>query len=197
MNTEVMFSSKSDEWTTPLDFFKKLNDIFHFTLDPAATPENALCKKFYTYEDDGLIQNWYGEITFLNPPYGRGIAKWMKKCADQRELAEIIQESSPCPGREKRSLIVALIPSRTDTKWMHRYVYGVADWIVDIKGRLKFDNPTMDWDKPTSAPFPSRLAIYGYALDKELYKLAKLGQIIKPVTLVKDERGYIRCLELS
>jgi hypothetical protein len=40
MNTDLMFSSKSDEWETPQDLFDKLNEEFHFTLDPCATHEN-------------------------------------------------------------------------------------------------------------------------------------------------------------
>lgn len=28
MNTEVMFSSKTDQWSTPQDFFDKLNEEF-------------------------------------------------------------------------------------------------------------------------------------------------------------------------
>ena len=57
----VMFSSKTSEWATPQEFFDNLNDEFHFTLDPCATKENAKCDKFYTIEDDGLLQDWGGD----------------------------------------------------------------------------------------------------------------------------------------
>ena len=50
----IHFSSKSNEWATPQDYFNKLNKEFEFTLDPCATKENAKCDKFYTLEDDGL-----------------------------------------------------------------------------------------------------------------------------------------------
>ena len=33
MNTDVMFSSKTDDWATPQDFFDELNREFGFTLD--------------------------------------------------------------------------------------------------------------------------------------------------------------------
>lgn len=56
MNTELMFSSKTDLWETPQDLFDKLNNEFHFTLDVCATPENAKCDSFYTKEQDGLSQ---------------------------------------------------------------------------------------------------------------------------------------------
>lgn len=50
MNTEVMFSSRTDLWSTPQEFFDKLNDEFQFTLDVCALPENAKCSRYYTPE---------------------------------------------------------------------------------------------------------------------------------------------------
>ena len=68
MNTEVMFSSKTDQWATPKDFFDKLNDEFHFTLDPCADEFNHKCEKYYKKEDDGLKQSWQNERVFCNHP---------------------------------------------------------------------------------------------------------------------------------
>jgi site-specific DNA-methyltransferase (adenine-specific) len=65
MNTDVMFSSQSNEWATPQSFFDKLNKEFGFTLDPCSTHENAKCEKHYTIEEDGLSQNWGGAGGFL------------------------------------------------------------------------------------------------------------------------------------
>lgn len=79
MNKEVMFSSATDQWATPQYFFDKLDEEFHFTLDPCSTHENAKCKKHYTIEDDGLKQDWSGETVFCNPPYGKEMPKWIKK----------------------------------------------------------------------------------------------------------------------
>lgn len=78
-----MFSSKSAEWETPKWLFSKLNNEFNFTLDPCATKENHLCDKYYTIKDDGLLQDWSGETVFVNPPYGRAIKDWVKKCYDE------------------------------------------------------------------------------------------------------------------
>ena len=36
MNTEVMFSSKTDSWATPINFFRELDEEFHFNHDPCA-----------------------------------------------------------------------------------------------------------------------------------------------------------------
>lgn len=76
MNKEVMFSSKTDLWETPQDFFDRLNEEFHFDLDVCAIPENAKCEKFYTPEMDGLSQPWDG-VCWCNPPYGRDVCRWV------------------------------------------------------------------------------------------------------------------------
>lgn len=61
---QVLFSSKEEAWSTPQDFFDKLDAEFHFTLDPAASEENAKCKKFFTKEQDGLSRSWGGRLYF-------------------------------------------------------------------------------------------------------------------------------------
>ena len=60
-----LFSSTTDQWATPQDFFDKLDAEFHFSLDPCASEENAKCKKYFTEEDNGLIQNWGGAKSIL------------------------------------------------------------------------------------------------------------------------------------
>ncbi len=140
MNTAVMFSSKTSEWETPQDFFDKLNAEFNFTLDPCATRENAKCAKYFTVEDDGLKQDWQGEIVFCNPPYGRAIKDWVKKCYEE--------------SRKENTTVVMLIPARTDTKHFHEYIYHKAKEIRFIKGRLKFGN------SKNSAPFPSMVVVF-------------------------------------
>ena len=60
LNTKLLYSSKEEKWATPQDFFDKLNDEFHFTLDAAASPDNAKCANYFTEEQDGLAQSWEG-----------------------------------------------------------------------------------------------------------------------------------------
>lgn len=141
-----MFSSANNKWCTPKGFFDKLNKEFNFTLDPCALPKSALCKKYFTPDDDGLKQSWDNEIVFCNPPYGREIGKWIKKAFES-----------------VGGVVVLLIPARTDTKYFHDYIYGKAE-IRFIKGRLKFVD--MDYNgkeedrKMSPAPFPSMVVVY-------------------------------------
>lgn len=140
MNTNVMFSSETDLWATPIDFFNKLNDEFNFTLDPCANEENHKCKKYYTKEQDGLSKSWTGEVVFCNPPYGRVIKHWVKK-----GYLESLNENTT---------VVMLLPARTDTCWFHEYIYNKAKEIRFVKGRLKFG------DSKNSAPFPSMVVVF-------------------------------------
>jgi len=150
MNRDLMFSSNSDEWETPKELFNKLNMEFHFTLDPCCTEKNKLCKKYYTKKENGLIQDWKGERVFINPPYGRNIGKWVKKCFEESQNGV---------------LCVMLIPARTDTKYFHDYIYNKAE-IKFLKGRLKFINRNLssyrdDGNfKISPAPFPSMIVVW-------------------------------------
>ena len=136
--TSGVFSSTTDLWATPQDFFDELNEEFEFTLDPCATPDNAKCAKFFTKERDGLKQDWSGERVFCNPPYGRAIGAWVKKCHDEAQ---------------KGTLVVMLIPARTDTSYFHDYIYHKAE-LRFIRGRLKFGGSQQ------GAPFPSMVVVY-------------------------------------
>ena len=136
MKVEGMFSSKTMEWTTPQELFNELDSRFHFNLDPCSTHENAKCEMHYTIEDDGLAQNWGGRRVFCNPPYGREIGKWIRKCSEEAQK----------PG----TVVVALLPARTDTRWFHEYIKDKTE-VEFIKGRLKFGT------SKNSAPFPSMI----------------------------------------
>ena len=140
MNTAAMFSSTTNEWETPQDFFDKLNEEFHFTLDPCATPQNAKCKKYYTVKEDGLKQDWQGETVFCNPPYGRAIKDWVRKCYEE--------------SKKPNTIVVMLIPARTDTTYFHDYIYHKAKEIRFVRGRLKFGN------SKNGAPFPSMVVVF-------------------------------------
>jgi site-specific DNA-methyltransferase (adenine-specific) len=139
-----LLTSTTDEWATPQDLFDRLDACFHFTLDPCATDENHKAPKYYTREQDGLKQDWGGEIIWCNPPYGRTIGEWIKRCAEHQGIA------------------VMLIPARTDTRWWHQYIDGNPNASVHfIKGRLKFGGAK------NPAPFPSAIVTFtNWRIDK-------------------------------
>ncbi len=140
---KVHFSSETDLWFTPHDFFKSCVEEFgEFDLDPAATADNAKADRFFTESDDGLNQEWIGELVWLNPPYGRVIPKWIDKALQEFDK-----------GNAKK--IVMLLPARTDTRWFWSFFERPDVETRFIKGRLKFGG------SKTAAPFPSCLVIVG------------------------------------
>ena len=65
MNTDVMFSSKTDAWATPPAFFRELDEEFNFNLDPCADEYNHKCDKYFTVKENGLLQDWGGDLLFM------------------------------------------------------------------------------------------------------------------------------------
>lgn len=67
MITKGMLTSNKDDWETPQDLFDKLNAFYGFTLDACASPKNAKCKKYYTKEQNSLVQDWNNDTIWCNP----------------------------------------------------------------------------------------------------------------------------------
>ena len=131
-----LFTSTTDNWSTPQDFFDKLNEEFHFDLDVCADDQNHKCEKYFTKEQDGLSQRWEG-IVWCNPPYGREIGDWVAAVSAHRDGG------------------VMRLPARTDTRWFHDYIYNNENAEIRfIKGRLKFGG------SKNSAPFPSMVVVF-------------------------------------
>ena len=137
MNTDLMFSSYDMTWGTPQSLFDQLNNEFNFNTDVCALSTNSKCSNYYTPEIDGLKQEWKGTC-WMNPPYGREIGIWLKKAYEESL---------------KGTIVVCLIPARTDTKYWHEYCMKASE-IRFVKGRLKFGNST------NSAPFPSAIIVF-------------------------------------
>lgn len=132
-------SSNTNEWATPIKTFQELDAEFHFNLDPCATHENHKCDKYYTIEEDGLQQDWGGQRVFCNPPYGRVIGDWVRKCYEESQKPDTV--------------VVMLIPARTDTAYFHDYIYHKAKEIRFVRGRLHFN-------EAGPAPFPSMIVVF-------------------------------------
>jgi phage N-6-adenine-methyltransferase len=129
-----------DDWETPPELLAAVIKRYgQFSLDPAATAENAKAPAFFTPVEDGLAQRWFGQV-WLNPPYSQ-TRRWMAKC-----VAE-------CEARNVRR-IVALVAARTDTRWFHETLATpFVEEIVALRGRVRFVGAEH------SAPFPSLLLV--------------------------------------
>lgn len=139
MVDKVLFSSTTDEWSTPQHIFDEWDKDCQFELDVCATPENAKCSRYFTRADDGLAQVWTGRC-WMNPPYGREIGLWVEKA--WRSVTN-----------GQANFVVCLLPARTDTRWFHDYCLKYGE-VTFIRGRLKFGGAT------NSAPFPSMIVVF-------------------------------------
>lgn len=120
-------------WGTPIYIFDPLNERFEFDIDVAADSSNAKLLRYFTKEENGLIQSWEGLRCFDNPEYGPfGPIEWLKK-----HVAEIDR----CP------LSTALVKAATDTAWFHRYGMEKATTGIIIEGRIPYDPPS-DYKAP-------------------------------------------------
>jgi hypothetical protein len=156
MVSKVLFSSKTPEWYTPESQVKlalRAMDVERFDLDrcsPSQTGEgtHVPANVYYTKELDGLAQQWHGKV-WINPPYGREIAKWAAKLYQEYNAGRVTEA-------------VALVPSRLDTNWFQDTLL-VSGCIALIAGRIKFISP--DGIK-SSATFPSTVFYFGPNRDR-------------------------------
>ena len=143
---KALFTSDSTEWETPQYLFDGLNREFNFTLDVCATHKNSKCKRFFSEETNGLLQDWTGEICWMNPPYSRTVGRWLLKAQDAAAAG---------------ATVVCLLPARTSNKWFFEYIWdglthkprtGVE--VRFLEGRVRFVGAE------SGAPFPSMIVIF-------------------------------------
>ena len=144
---ESLYSKEKYDWETPDALFNKLDEEFHFFMDLCANEKNAKCKFYFTEKKNALIQEWTGTC-WMNPPYGKGIDKWIEKAYSS--------------SINNFATIVCLLPVRSDTKWWHKYCMKAE--IRFLTKRLKFK------ESNNMATFPSAIVIFS--------KRSKLGMNI-------------------
>ena len=141
-----------DRGTDPA-LFAKLNERFQFTLDVAASAENAKCDRYFTIADDGLRQSWAGETVWCNPPFSN-IEPWVEKAWNEY-FGDIV--------------IVMLLPAnRTEQGWWQEWVEPHRDGtnggvrVEFLPGRPRFVAPGADGIGPNERPpFGCCLLIWG------------------------------------
>ena len=108
----------SDNWATPKEFYKMLDDEFGFDFDPCPLNEGEILP-----ENDGLRIAW-GGVNYVNPPYSRQLKEAF--------VLKAIEES------RKGKISVMLLPVSTSTRLFHEHIQPNAKEIRFIKGRIKF-----------------------------------------------------------
>lgn len=133
----------SDKWATPWPIVRQLEERYGvFDLDPCCEPHTAKAPTFYTAEDDGLAQPWFGNV-FVNPPFSNPRA-WCRRAIEAVRTGEADQ-------------VVMLLPAAVDTAWFHEIVWPNAE-LHFLRGRVRF----LGWrGTPLPSPrAPSMVAVF-------------------------------------
>ena len=146
-----------DEWLTPPGIIQFLGP---FDLDPCAPIVRPwdTAAKHYTIQDDGLVQPWEGRV-WCNPPYGPKLGQWLHKLADHGNG-------------------IALIFARTETETFFSEVWGRADAVLFIRGRLTFHHVSGEPAKENGGA-PSVLVAYGEENAKRLESVSAWGHFMR------------------
>jgi phage N-6-adenine-methyltransferase len=139
---------KVDDRRTPDSIWLPLHQRYGFTLDVAASAENAKTARYFTVEDDGLARSWAGERVWCNPPYS-DIRPWVAKA----------WQSMNDPGGPSPVIVMLLPANRTEQAWWQELVElwrdggtpihrGVTLSTRFLAGRPRFDVPDGTYSDP-------------------------------------------------
>ena len=148
MTQRVVLSSKRMDYGTPLDLFEKLNKVYNFDLDVAASDENHLCPAYFTEACSALDSKCWNTRAFCNPPYGRQLPKFVAKAI------EIVNQYDERGNHTGPKCVVFLMPARVGSRWFQELVFDSATAVLFLKGRLTFQGA------PNPAPFDSCIVEY-------------------------------------
>ena len=147
-----------------LDAVKKRFGIKAFAYDLAASNENTKGVRWFTKEQDSLVQDWTqlrGDC-FLNPEYA-DIAPWAEKAAASAWWEDARAKHGGGPAGDRR--IFFLVPAAVGSNWFAKFVDGKA-LVLLLNGRISFDG---------KSPFPKDniLCIYGMRPGYEVWSWKK------------------------
>lgn len=159
MTAPQLFTSNTPEWYTPAHIIALARQVLgEIDLDPASCDEaqkTVQATRYYTQNDNGLLQPWSGRI-WMNPPYGRNIIdKWTERLLWYIQIGTV-------------SSALALLPARTETAWFQPLHAYARCW---VRGRLQFVGAE------NGAPFPSVVVYFGKDVGMFADVFSELGPV--------------------
>lgn len=140
---------RTDDWLTPPGLLELLGP---FDLDPCASVDQPWPTATTMLTEGGLEADWSGRV-WCNPPYGPATWEWLNKLAAHDGGG------------------IALVFARTETRGFFEQVWGKADAVLFLKGRLHFHYPVTGERAKANAGGPSCLVAYS---KRDKYRLEKL-----------------------
>jgi len=105
---------------TPKEIWEDLSQEFDFTVDACASDKNHLVDRYWTKEQDALLQDWDHETIYCHPMYDRYIPKFVKKAS------------------ESQCLCVFLLPASTNSVYFHQYFWNAKEHKPRDNVQLRF-----------------------------------------------------------
>lgn len=136
----VTLYTGEDEWFTPSQYIEAARGVLGIIdLDPASNEvaqETVKATSFYTMSENGLDQEWFGNV-WLNPPYSRGlITAFIDKALVQWSQNHIEQ-------------MIILVNNATDANWFQSMLeYDCAVCFPDH--RIKFYDQNGEQSSPVN-----------------------------------------------
>jgi phage N-6-adenine-methyltransferase len=119
-------NSGNNEWYTPSYIISAArNTMGSIDLDPASSiiaNQTVMAEKYYTQENDGLMQRWFGNI-WLNPPYSRSLISQFSSAVIKK--------------RGDYNQAIVLVNNSTETRWFQDLLRNCNEF-CSINGRIKF-----------------------------------------------------------
>jgi len=164
-HVHVAQNSGENEWYTPAHIIELAREVMgSIDTDPASSAianETVGAATYFTAADDGLIQQWSGNV-WMNPPYAQPlIAQFSEAVARKFQEGEIEQAC-------------VLVNNATETSWFHTLA-SCASAVCFPRSRIRFVDPG---GKPSGAPLQGQAILYmGKHRDKFCDAFDSLGLV--------------------
>lgn len=156
------------EWYTPPEYLDLARQVLFgvIDLDPASSTQaqkTVKAEKYYTIEEDGLLQDWNGRI-WLNPPYKQpAIFDFCKKMVDEVQNGNVTSA-------------IMLTHNYSDTEWFH-LAASACSAICFTRGRIKF----VSADGEVAAPTQGQAFFYFGKNQKDFCRVfSEVGLVVLP-----------------
>ena len=172
MSISVLQSSESNEWFTPDVYVQAARTCMEgIELDPAScTLANQVvqAKRFYSIEENGLMQSWKCHSLWLNPPYGKGSTGksnqeiWSCHLIDEYEAGNVEQA-------------ILLVNAVMGNAWFQRLWYNYHACLTNH--RIRFWSPQTLAVQPT---FSNAFFYFGKQSERFRKHFQQFGRVIDP-----------------
>lgn len=162
----VSYNSGNNEWYTPQQYIDAARSVLgEIELDPAsndAANKVIQAATYYTIEDDGLVQDWFGRV-WMNPPYAKGLVeRFAEKLVYHHEAGDVPEA-------------IVLVNNATETNWF-RCLAAASKAICFPSSRVRFWNP----DGESSEPLQGQAILYmGDDIEAFVFEFKQFGLLTK------------------